>query len=118
MRPLLSLCTELSLDVTFHRAFDCTRDPLAALEALISLGVPRVLTSGQRNSAEQGAGCLRTLVECAQGRIGVMAGGGIRTPAIAKKIVQESGVKEIHGSVRRCVGSGMVFKPPTSFCMR
>jgi copper homeostasis protein len=35
------------LQVTFHRAFDVTRDPTEALETLIDLGVDRVLTSGR-----------------------------------------------------------------------
>src|SRR5688572_20212403 len=35
------------LRVTFHRAFDMSRDPQTALETLIELGLDRVLTSGQ-----------------------------------------------------------------------
>src|SRR5262249_60596312 len=34
-------------EVVFHRAFDVTPDPVAALEELVDLGVRRVLTSGQ-----------------------------------------------------------------------
>src|SRR5215831_13150816 len=35
------------LNVTFHRAFDMCRDPHQALENLVTLGMDRVLTSGQ-----------------------------------------------------------------------
>src|SRR5262249_35534189 len=35
----------------FHRAFDVTPDPFAALQALIDLGFDRVLTSGQAETA-------------------------------------------------------------------
>ena len=42
------------LPVTFHRAFDMTRDPRAALEALVALGCERVLTSGQEKSVLEG----------------------------------------------------------------
>ena len=40
--------------VTCHRAFDMTRDPEEAVEALIRSGVDRVLTSGQRDTAVEG----------------------------------------------------------------
>ena len=54
-----ALCAELmgragSMPVTFHRAFDHVREPLAALETLIRLGVRRVLSSGQAASAAEG----------------------------------------------------------------
>ena len=66
------------LSVTFHRAFDVTRDPYEALEALIALGVDRVLTSGQESSALEGLDTLAALVQQAGDRIAVMPGGGIR----------------------------------------
>src|SRR6516165_10789677 len=39
----------------FHRAFDVTPDPFAALEQLIDLGFPRVMTSGQEETSYNGA---------------------------------------------------------------
>jgi copper homeostasis protein len=68
---------------TFHRAFDMTRDPQAALEALIACGVGRVLTSGQRDRAEDGAKLLRRLHTQAAGRIVVLGCGGLRPETIA-----------------------------------
>ena len=35
------------LEVTLHRAFDMTRDPLEALETAAALGIRTILTSGQ-----------------------------------------------------------------------
>ena len=41
------------LDFTFHRAFDMVRSQQDALEALVSCGVRRVLTSGSAQTALQ-----------------------------------------------------------------
>lgn len=65
------------LGVTFHRAFDLTPDPLAALEAIIEAGCERILTSGQKSTAPQGSELLAELVKQANGRIEIMAGGGV-----------------------------------------
>ena len=65
------------MNVTFHRAFDMTRDPIAALETLIELGINRVLTSGQEVSALEGAELVHDLLVHANDKIIVMPGGGI-----------------------------------------
>ena len=56
------------MEVTFHRAFDMTRDPRQALEAVIRTGCRRVLTSGGRNTAQEGIETLRALAAQAAGR--------------------------------------------------
>jgi len=81
--------------VTFHRAFDQVQDQLEALDTLCALGVERVLTSGQAITAEAGIPRLKLLVARAAGRIGILAGGGIRAQNVAR-IVAETGVREIH----------------------
>jgi copper homeostasis protein len=83
--------------VVFHRAFDLVSDPLGALERLIDLGIGRVLTSGQRASALEGADLIRRLVERARGRIEVMPGGGIRA-GNAAEVVARTGAGQVHGS--------------------
>jgi copper homeostasis protein len=89
-RPLL---------VTFHRAFDACRDLSASLEQLIALGVDRLLTSGGAATATEGAEQIRALVAQAKGRIGILPGGGI-TPETAARLVRETGVREVHFSVK------------------
>ena len=97
------------LSVTFHRAFDMARDPFAALEDLIKLGIDRVLTSGQENSALEGLDLIAELVQKAGDHIVVMPGGGI-TERNIQKIVAQSGVTEVHvvGTVN--VASAMQFR--------
>lgn len=95
--------------VTFHRAFDVSRDPAESLDALVSLGVSRVLTSGQAPSALEGATTLAALVARGSGRIGVLAGGGI-TEDNVERIVALSGVHEVHVRGTATVESGMRFR--------
>lgn len=83
------------LPVTFHRAFDETRDLDAALDALLALGVDRVLTAGGAATALGGGATLRRLVTRADGRLIVVAGGGIRAHTVAA-VVGASGAAEVH----------------------
>ncbi len=79
----------------FHRAFDVTPDPLEALEQLIDMGVRRVLTSGQKDSAPQGAELIRKLVERAGDRIEILPGGGIQ-PYQVREIAEKTGCQQVH----------------------
>lgn len=91
--------------VVFHRAFDLIRDPSAALEQLIDLGIARVLTSGGATRAIDGAERLRQLVRQADSRIGVLPGGGIG-PDNVVDLVRQTGVSEVHGTFRGARPSG------------
>lgn len=97
------------LPVTFHRAFDHTSNPFAALEAIISAGCSRILTSGQQPSARQGIPLLKELVDRSAGRISIMPGCGVREDNIAE-IAQGTGAREFHFSARESVESGMGFR--------
>jgi copper homeostasis protein len=95
--------------VAFHRAFDMTDNLEEALEDLIELGFVRVLTSGGKASAAEGAAVLEKLVLQAGDRIAVMPGAGIHTDNIASLIAQ-TGAKEFHGSARKKAGSAMIYR--------
>jgi copper homeostasis protein len=97
------------LSVTCHRAFDMTRDPDEALEALVRCGVARVLTSGQRDTAEEGADLLGRLVERAGDRI-VILGCGALDPDNVGGIVRRTGLKEIHFAALRDTPSAMTWR--------
>lgn len=98
-----------SMQVTFHRAFDLSRDPYASLETLCSLGIHRLLTSGQAPSAPLGVLLIKELVRVANDRISIMAGAGVR-PANVEKLIKETGVQEIHLSGKHRVDGGMSFR--------
>jgi copper homeostasis protein len=94
------------LQVTFHRAFDMTRNLQKSLDTLIARGVDRVLTSGGEQSALKGAETIKRLAAAAGNQIRVMAGGGIRAENV-RQILTISGVREIHAGLRSTVQSPM-----------
>lgn len=102
------------LKVTFHRAFDMCRDPSGALETLIELGIERVLTSGQESSCMEGLEQIAHLNRQARDRIIILPGGGI-TLRNAARIVEATGVVELHLSARATVESQMTFKNTRCF---
>jgi copper homeostasis protein len=73
-RKLVALARPLP--VTFHRAFDETPNPCAALESVISTGASRILTSGGKPTAFEGASVLADLVFTSANRIIILPGGG------------------------------------------
>ena len=98
------------LQVTFHRAFDMTRDPYKALEDLIDLGVDRVLSSGQEASVPEGAELLAELVKLAGDRIIIMPGCGISERNF-EKIREKIGACEYHVHLPAEEKSEMRFHP-------
>lgn len=99
-----------TMQFTFHRAFDMTRDTTEALEALVRAGCYRVLTSGGRNTVMEGIDTLRLLVRQAAGRIAIMAGSGVG-PSNVRQLA-ETGVDAVHFSARCLVESGMTYRNP------
>jgi len=81
-KTLLKLARPLS--VTFHRAFDWTKDPFAALETLAEIGVDRILSSGQEKGAVLGIELLEALKKRANNRLEILPGGGINASNISK----------------------------------
>lgn len=97
------------MKVTFHRAFDFVRNQEVALEALIELGVDRVLTSGGAATALEGAPVLARLVKQAGKDITILAGGSITASNVAN-VVRASGVSEVHVRAAIPVTSGMRYR--------
>lgn len=112
MQQVMQLCQ--GMEVTFHRAFDLCQSPLLALEQLTDLGVARILTSGQQQSAESGLLLLRELTRKARG-LTIMAGAGVRLSNVQKFI--DAGVVELHSSATQRISSPMRYrKAGVSMC--
>jgi copper homeostasis protein len=85
------------------------RDAKEGLEVLCDLGVKRVLTSGQKATAYDGRAQIRSTVQQAEGRIEVMAGCGLR-PDHVERLVEVTGVREVHLSAAGTRNSRMAFR--------
>ncbi len=95
--PLMRRLVDLArpLPITCHKAIDNSRDLPEALDALLGLGVDRVLTSGGAPTAAAGAAMIARLVRQAGDRLVVIAGGGVRTHNVAA-LVHATSVREVH----------------------
>ncbi|WP_033577287.1 copper homeostasis protein CutC [Dickeya chrysanthemi] len=105
MRQIMARCEGLA--VTFHRAFDMCLNPRLALHQLADLGVARILTSGQQQSAENGLTLLRELNEADCGPI-IMAGAGVRLTNLHK--FRACGIQELHTSAGQWLPSPMRYR--------
>ncbi len=99
------------MGVTFHRAFDRTTDPFKALEDIIEIGCERILTSGQKPTAEEGGELINALIRAADDRIVIRPGSGVRTNNL-KTLMDKTGAHEFHGAPRIMQKSKMVFINP------
>lgn len=95
------------LAVTFHRAFDMCVEPLQAFENLGELGVARILTSGQKSSAEKGLQLI-TELKAHSGVPIIMAGAGVRASNL--EMFLNAGVEELHSSAGKWMPSPMRYR--------
>lgn len=103
------LARQWGLGVTFHRAFDMCANLGTALEEIIEMGCERILTSGGKSTAMEGATVINHLVQKAAGRISIMPGSGVSEANVAD-LVHFTGVTEVHSSARASVQSKMQYK--------
>jgi copper homeostasis protein len=103
-RELVELARPMK--VTFHRAFDRTPDMSEALEAVIATGADCLLTSGGAPNVLEGVKQLKTLGLQAGDRIQIMAGGGLRLASMVE-VLEQTGLRCLHGSLTRRAGDGL-----------
>ncbi|SCB13010.1 copper homeostasis protein CutC [Rhizobium hainanense] len=85
------------LGKTLHRAFDLVPDVEEAVDAAISLGFERILTSGGARTAAEGVAMLEQAIASAAGRISIMPGSGV-TLATVGQLWPRLEISEIHAS--------------------
>ncbi len=110
-RQLVTLARPLH--VTFHRAIDMSRNLNAAWNAVLETGADRILTSGAAQTAEAGVEKIADLVKNAAGRVRIAAAGGIREDNV-RRIVEETGVREVHAALQTPIPSPMRFRNQTT----
>jgi|SRR6185437_10073123 len=105
-RQLLELAYPLK--ATFHRAFDRVNDPFQVLEDVIDLGFERILTSGLKPKAIEGADLLSQLIKQSNERIIIMPGSGVNSQNIIS-IAETTGAREFHSSASVSLKGKMEF---------
>jgi copper homeostasis protein len=111
-----SVCLKASkIQRVFHRAFDVTPDPFAALEQLIELRITRVLTSGQQPTVPEGCDLIREVIDRASGRIEVLPGGGINERNVAY-VLERTSAAQVHlTAFKRAQDASVNARPEVTF---
>lgn len=99
------LLAATELPVTFHRAFDVTPDPEAALADLLGLRrrhphLVRLLTSGQADDPAEATALLARWIERAASELTLVIGGGLREGSIGR-LASATKAREFHFSASR-----------------
>jgi copper homeostasis protein len=86
--------------VTFHRAFDVAKDPIDSINKIIKLGFNRLLTSGQRGSADatEAVNLIQTLQVSFGDKIVIMPGAGVNVSNA--KLFVDLECKIVHSSCK------------------
>jgi copper homeostasis protein len=91
------------LPVTFHKAIDELENPVDGVRILKEIdGIKRILTSGGKTTAKEGAKILRKMQEEAGQNLIILVAGKVTNENV-EEIQQLTGAKEFHG--RRIVGN-------------
>ena len=96
------VCEELirlarPMSVTFHRAIDLCKHPIEELQILAELKVDRVLSSGGKATAKDGAQQLKQFYLSFRNQLNIVPGGGIRSDNI-ESLVKVTGCNEFHSA--------------------
>lgn len=87
------------LNVCFHKAIDATPDIIKAVEQLSEIDeVDSILTSGGKNTAEEGTEILNQMLEVSKNRLQIVAAGKVTSKNIAN-LSSQIKTSEFHGKL-------------------
>ncbi|WP_300385104.1 copper homeostasis protein CutC [Clostridium sp.] len=98
-KDMVDLIHKYNGEAVFHRAFDCVTTPDETMEALIEIGVDRILTSGLQAKAWDGRDMLAHLQEKYGDKIEILAGSGVNDTN-ATQLMKETGIYQVHSSCK------------------
>lgn len=98
-KRMVSIIKERGKEAVFHRAFDCVENPFEVMEQLIGIGVNRVLTSGLKARAMDGAEMIRDLQERYGSRIEILAGSGVNAGNVCE-LLRRTKITQVHSSCK------------------
>jgi len=102
------------VELTFHRAIDLSRDLFESAKAIHKLGFKRILTSGGKQTAEEGKDVIRDLISSYgdSSDLIVFPGGGIN-PDNLGDLLEHTNAFEFHASARQNQPSKMEYQNPS-----
>lgn len=85
------------LPVTFHKAIDTMEDPVVGVRQLVECGgITRILTSGGKPTARDGADTIREMMEATAGQIIILVAGKVTADNV-EEIRSLTNASEFHG---------------------
>ena len=111
---MIELCDKYNAESVFHRAFDCASNPEYNIQRLIGLGCTRILTSGLANNVKRGTKLIKLFQEKYGQHIEILAGAGITSDNI-EKILEKTGVKQVHGTFKKYVKDSTTSRDEVTF---
>jgi copper homeostasis protein len=85
------------LPVTFHKAIDALEDPVIGAEVLKNIrGITRILTSGGKPTAREGAAVIRKMMAATGDQITILVAGRVTRENVGE-IADLTGATELHG---------------------
>ena len=86
------------MEVTFHKAIDELENPVEAIDSLAEAGIKRILSSGTKATALEGADILNKMLNKAGDRITIVVAGKV-TSENFKEVSEKIVSSEYHGKI-------------------